>query len=55
MDELIKEVDLTYKMLSSLLVNGDNVDIVAAAKSKLRKISAELGKLNGANKEEVRG
>lgn len=42
MDEIMRELDTVYRMVSSLTVNGDNVDIVAAVRSKLRKIGSSL-------------
>lgn len=45
MDELIGEVESVFRMISGLMVSGDNVDIVAASRSKLRKIHAELTKI----------
>lgn len=42
MDEIVRELDTVYRMVSSLTVNGDNVDIVAAVRSKLRKIGSAL-------------
>lgn len=37
MNEIQKEINNAYKMLSSLLVSGDQVDVVAAAKMALRR------------------
>ena len=42
MDETKKLIDEAIMILSTLSVNGDAVDVMAAAKSKLRKASANL-------------
>jgi hypothetical protein len=40
--EIIKELALAYRMLSGMCVSGDNVDILAAARSSLRKVCEAL-------------
>jgi hypothetical protein len=47
MDEVVKELEFAYKMISSIPVSGDAVDIMAAAKAKLRKAVAELKEKEG--------
>lgn len=47
MDEMVKELEFAYRMISSIPVSGDAVDIMAAAKAKLRKVLAELDKKEG--------
>ena len=42
MDETKKLIDEAIMILSTLSVNGDAVDVMAAAKSKLRKASSNL-------------
>lgn len=42
MEETKKLIDEAIMILSTLSVNGDAVDVMAAAKSKLRKASANL-------------
>lgn len=37
MKELRKELDQAYSLISSIPVNGDGVDIMAAAREHLRK------------------
>ena len=37
MKELMEEIDSAYKILSSLQVSGDAIDVIAAVRSKLRK------------------
>ena len=37
MNEIQEEINNAYKMLSSLLVSGDQVDVVAAVKLSLRR------------------
>lgn len=55
MEEIMKELDSIYRMVSSLTVNGDNVDIVAATRSKLRKVAASINEMNEAAKENQSG
>ena len=38
----VKEIDNVLQLLYLISVNGDAVDVMAAAKSKLRKLRAEL-------------
>ena len=45
MHELMEEIDTVYKMISTVPVTGDNIDTMAAARSKLRKIYAGLTKI----------
>lgn len=47
MDEMVKDLEFAYQMISSIHVSGDAVDIMAAAKAKLRKVLAELNKKEG--------
>lgn len=42
MNELVHELEFAYKMLSGIPVSGDAVDMMAAARAKLRKVSATL-------------
>lgn len=42
MDEMIKEVDAIYRMISTIAVSGDAVDAVAAVRAKLRKLYAAM-------------
>lgn len=51
MEKTIEKLDAAYQLLSLLSVNGNNVDILAAARSKLRGVKEELEKLE-AQKEE---
>lgn len=45
MHESKEELDTIYKMISTIPVSGDNVDTMAAVRSKLRKIYADLTKI----------
>lgn len=51
MQNIVKDVDAAIKLISALTVSGDAVDVVAAAKSLLRKVNADLKKLDVANEE----
>lgn len=42
MDEIIKELDEAYRVISSIPVTGDSVDAMAVVRAKLRKVYAEL-------------
>lgn len=42
MNELAKEIRNAVAMLSALNVSGDAVDVMAAAKHKLRTVAAKL-------------
>lgn len=53
MNELLKELDSTYQLISCIPVYGDSVDAMAAARSKLRRIRAELENMGNAGKENV--
>ena len=45
MKELIVELDAAYRMMSSVPVTGDAIDLMAAARAKLRHVCAELEKM----------
>ena len=42
MDELVKDLEFAYRMISSIPVSGDAVDMMASARAKLRKAVVEL-------------
>ena len=42
MEEILKELDLVFKMVSGMMVCGDNADVVAASRAKLRNIYSKL-------------
>ena len=45
MDEILKDLDTTYKAISSIPVAGDAVDTMAVARARLRKVYAELKRI----------
>lgn len=49
MKDLMKDVDSAFRMISSIPVSGDAVDVVAAARAKLRGVYARLEEMQ--NKE----
>ena len=44
MNENVKELKTTLAILSTLSVSGDAVDMMAAAKQKIRKVIADMEK-----------
>lgn len=42
MNEAKKELDTVLKLLGTIVLSGDAVDVMAAAKSKIRRVSAML-------------
>ena len=44
MNEKVKELQTSLAILSRLTVSGDAVDLMAAAKQKIRNVIAELEK-----------
>ena len=42
MDKYIKQVEDIYLIISSLGVSGDAVDVIAAVRSKLRKLMEDM-------------
>lgn len=42
MDEILKELESVYQTISSIPVTHDSVDAMAVARSKLRKVYAQL-------------
>lgn len=42
MDELVKDLEFAYRMISAIPVSGDAVDMMATARAKLRKVTAAL-------------
>jgi hypothetical protein len=51
MDELMKELDVAFRMISSIAVSGDAVDAMAVARSKIRKVCEELSKIETVEEE----
>lgn len=46
MQTILKEIDSIFKMISSVPVTGDAIDVMAAARAKLRRIHGELQKMD---------
>lgn len=46
MKELMKELDSVFKMISKIPVSGDNVDLMAASRERLRYVYASLKRLD---------
>lgn len=44
MDELLRDLDVAFRMISSIAVSGDAVDAIAVARAKIRKVREELSK-----------
>ena len=53
MEKLLKELDIAFSLISSVPVSGENVDVMAAARNKLRGVYAELKKLSENAKKEA--
>lgn len=43
-DTMINELDTALKMLGTIVLSGDAVDVMAAAKSKIRRVISALDK-----------
>lgn len=52
-DSMLEELDAAFKMVSSVPVTHDAIDVMAAARSKLRKVYAELQQMK--REEDVNG
>lgn len=46
MDEILKDLESVYQIISNIPVTHDSVDAMAVARSKLRKIYAQLKETN---------
>lgn len=46
MKGILKDLDSVFQLISSIPVSRDSVDVMYAAKTKLRKVYAELEKLD---------
>ena len=46
MNETMKKLDEAFKLLSTISVAGDAVDVMAVVRSKLRAVYNDLDKLN---------
>ena len=46
MKEILKELDSIFKTISAIPVSGDSVEIMAAAKNKLRRVYAEIREID---------
>lgn len=43
-NELLHDLDVAFRMISSIAVSGDAVDAIAVARAKIRKVHDELSK-----------
>lgn len=46
MNDILQEIDAIYQAVSSIPVTGDAVDTMAVTRAKLRKVYADLKKLD---------
>ena len=46
MMDVLKELDGVFKLISTIPVSGEDVDAMAAARAKLRRVYAELSKFS---------
>lgn len=46
MENILKELDMAFGLISSIPVSGEAVDTMAVARQKLRGVYAELKKLS---------
>ena len=53
MNEVKKQIDEAFKLISCIPVSGENVEIMAAAKAKLRTVYAELSKRHADEQEDA--
>lgn len=53
MKEVLNELDSVFKMISRIPVTGDNVDLMAASREKLRRIYAMINKMDESKTDEV--
>lgn len=44
MKDILQKIDLAFRLISSVPVSGDSVDIISAARNNLRTVYAELEK-----------
>lgn len=51
-NELLHDLDVAFRMISSIAVSGDAVDAIAVARAKIRRVREELSK-NGVTEEEA--
>lgn len=51
MNEIQKEIDSAFKLLSALTVRGEAVDVVAACRTALRCAFQAAGEADGGGKE----
>ena len=46
MEEILKELEVVFQTISSIPVTHDSVDMMAVARSKLRKVYMQLKEVN---------
>ena len=46
MEEILKELEVVFQTISSIAVTHDSVDMMAVARSKLRKVYMQLKEVN---------
>lgn len=45
MNDMLKNLEVAYQMISAIAVSGDAVDLMSAARAKIRSVCAELDKV----------
>lgn len=53
MDEILRDLNAAFKAISTIAVSGDAVDAMAVARTKLRKVYADLEKYSMEEKAEL--
>lgn len=51
MDDVLNELEITFKMISTIPVTGDSVDTMSAARVKLRKVYSKLASMSSSTEE----
>ena len=47
MSKLIEDLEVAYQMISAIPVSGDAVDLMSAARAKIRNVCAKLEEAEG--------
>lgn len=52
MEEIMKDIDHAFNVISNMLVSGDNADAVAVARAKLRSAYTKCEEMKRVEKED---
>lgn len=53
MNDMLKDLETAYQMISAIAISGDAVDVMAAARAKIRTVCVALSKMHEAEQNDT--